>query len=170
MGAGENKLYYGDNLDVLRRHIRDESVDPIYLDPLFQSGQDYNASFRAPDGSRAPAQVRAFKDTWTWGHEAASNYDDVIEIGGDLASAMAAMRSFLGECDLLAYLAMMARRLRELHRVLKPSGSLYLHCDPRASHYLKTLLDATFGPYCFRNEHMAASALADEVWAVSEDA
>ena len=147
----KNKLYYGDNLEVLRRHIKDESVDLVYLDPPFQSGRDYNVFFRA--GARhAEEQVRAFKDTWVWGPEAEANFDDVIESGGPLAQAMTSLRAFLGECDLLAYLAMMAPRLGELRRVLKPTGSVYLHCDPRASHYLKILLDASFGPECFRNE------------------
>lgn len=147
-----NKLYYGDNLDVIRRHFKDESVDLVYLDPPFQSGRNYNVFFRSPGGHHAEEQVRAFKDTWVWGSEAEANFTDVVESGGALADAMNALRSFLSECDLLAYLAMMAPRLRELRRVLKPTGSLYLHCDPRASHYLKVLLDATFGPACFRNE------------------
>jgi DNA modification methylase len=148
----ENKLFYGDNLDVLRRHVGDESVDLIYLDPPFQSGRNYNIFFRNEAGVRAEEQVRAFKDTWTWGLEAEANFDEVVQDGGNLAQAMVALRSLLGECDLLAYLAMMAPRLRELHRVLKAEGTLYLHCDPRASHYLKVLLDACFGGESFRNE------------------
>jgi site-specific DNA-methyltransferase (adenine-specific) len=148
----ENRLYYGDNLDVLSKHIRDESVDLIYLDPPFQSGRNYNIFFRNEAGVRAEEQVRAFKDTWTWGLEAEENFDRVIQEGGNLAQAMVALRSLLGECDLLAYLAMMAPRLRELHRVLRPTGTLYLHCDPHASHYLKLVLDACFGGEAFRNE------------------
>jgi site-specific DNA-methyltransferase (adenine-specific) len=148
----ENKLFYGDNLDVLRRHVGDQSVDLVYLDPPFQSGRNYNIFFRNEAGIGAEEQVRAFKDTWTWGPEAEENFDDVVQEGGNLAQAMVALRSLLGECDLLAYLAMMAPRLRELHRVLSPEGTLYLHCDPRASHYLKVLLDACFGGASFRNE------------------
>jgi DNA modification methylase len=147
-----NELYYGDNLDVLRRHVPTESVDLIYLDPPFQSGKDYNIFFRNEAGVGSEAQVRAFKDTWWWGPESERSFDEVVTQGDDLAQAMIALRSSLGECDLLAYLAMMAPRLSELHRVLKQDGTLYLHCDPRASHYLKILLDATFGGACFRNE------------------
>jgi site-specific DNA-methyltransferase (adenine-specific) len=147
-----NKLFYGDNLDVLRRHVADESVDLVYLDPPFQSGRNYNIFFRNEAGLGAEEQVRAFKDTWSWGLEAEENFEGVVHEGGNLAQAMVALRSVLGECDLLAYLAMMAPRLRELHRVLRSEGTLYLHCDPRASHYLKVLLDACFGGESFRNE------------------
>jgi site-specific DNA-methyltransferase (adenine-specific) len=147
-----NRLFYGDNLDVLRRHIKDESVDLIYLDPPFQSGRNYNIFFRNEAGVGSEEQVRAFKDTWTWGLEAEENFERVVQAGGNLAQAMIALRSLLQECDLLAYLAMMAPRMRELHRVLKPNGTLYLHCDPHASHYLKVLLDACFGGEAFRNE------------------
>lgn len=147
-----NQLFYGDNLDVLRMHVDDSSVDLIYLDPPFQSGRNYNIFFRNEAGIGAEEQVQAFKDTWYWGPEAEHNFQDVIDDGGDLAQALVALRSLLGECDLLAYLAMMAPRLQELRRVLKPDGTLYLHCDPRASHYLKVLLDACFGGPCFRNE------------------
>jgi DNA modification methylase len=147
-----NELFYGDNLDVLRRHVKDEVVDLIYLDPPFQSGKNYNIFFRNEAGVGAEEQVQAFKDTWSWGIEAERNFDDVINLGGALAQTLVALRSVLGECDMLAYLAMMAPRLAELHRVLRPQGTLYLHCDPRASHYLKVLLDACFGGACFRNE------------------
>jgi site-specific DNA-methyltransferase (adenine-specific) len=144
-----NRLYYGDNLDVLRLHIDPETVDLVYLDPPFQRGKDYNLLFRASDGQHAEEQVRAFKDTWHWGNESEESYREALDMGGGPASALESLRGFLGECDLLAYLTMMAPRLIELHRVLKPTGSLYLHCDPRASHYLKMLLDATFGPAAF---------------------
>lgn len=147
-----NKLFYGDNLDVLRRHIPDASVDLIYLDPPFQSQKNYNIFFKNEDGLKSEEQIEAFKDTWSWGLEAESNFADVLAQGGDLAQTMVALRSILGECDLLAYLCMMAPRLSELRRVLKDSGTLYLHCDTRASHYLKVLLDACFGAPCFRNE------------------
>jgi DNA modification methylase len=152
MATEPNILYYGDNLDVLRRHVKDESVDLIYLDPPFKSNQDYNVLFAEKDGTQAAAQIKAFEDTWHWDMSAAAAFEEVIEQGGKVAQAMIAFRTFLGENDMLAYLAMMAPRLVELRRVLKPTGSLYLHCDPTASHYLKMLLDAVFGPQSFVNE------------------
>jgi len=148
----ENVLYYGDNLDVLRRHIRDESVDLVYLDPPFKSDQNYNVLFAARDGTQAAAQIQAFEDTWHWDQAAAREYEETVEQGGKVSQVLQAFRLFLGTNDLLAYLTMMAPRLVELHRVLKPTGSLYLHCDPTASHYLKLLLDAIFGPEHFQNE------------------
>jgi DNA modification methylase len=146
-----NLLYYGDNLDVLRRHIADESVDLVYLDPPFKSNQDYNVLF-AEHGVRAAAQIKAFEDTWSWDEVAAAAYDDAVTGGGRVADAMVAFRRFLGDNDMLAYLSMMAPRLLELRRVLRSAGSIYLHCDPAASHYLKMLMDAIFGAKCFRNE------------------
>lgn len=148
----KNLLYYGDNLEVLRRHIPDESVDLIYLDPPFNSNQDYNVLFREHHGERAAAQIKAFEDTWRWDLGAEAAYREVVEAGGRVSQAMQAFRTFLGESDMMAYLAMMAPRLIELRRVLKPTGSIYLHCDPTASHYLKMLMDAVFGPENFRNE------------------
>jgi len=148
-----NRLYYGDNLDILPRYIKDESVDLIYLDPPFKSDQNYNILFSEQNGSRSKAQIKAFEDTWRWDQGAAEAYQDIIESGPDRVSqAMQAFRKFLGENDMLAYLSMMAPRLVELHRVLKPTGSIYLHCDPTASHYLKMLMDAVFGPRNFLNE------------------
>lgn len=149
--SADNILYYGDNLDVLRRHIRDESVDLIYLDPPFKSNVDYNVLFQE-HGEKSAAQIQAFEDTWEWNTESAEAYQEIVESGGEVAKAMIAFRTLLGTSDMLAYLSMMAPRLVELHRVLKPAGSLYLHCDPTASHYLKLLLDATFGPKNFVNE------------------
>jgi DNA modification methylase len=148
----DNALYYGDNLDILPRYIKDESVELVYLDPPFNSNQEYNLLFEAKDGSAAPAQIKAFEDTWHWDQNAARVFDEVIQAGGRVADVMLAFRQFLGTNDMLAYLTMMAPRLVELRRVLKPSGSLYLHCDPTASHYLKLLLDAVFGPDKFRSE------------------
>ena len=148
----ENILYYGDNLEVLRRHIKDETVDLTYLDPPFKSNQDYNVLFLEQNGSRSKAQIKAFEDTWRWDKEAAQSFEEVVETGGPVSRAMQAFRTFLGDNDMLAYLAMMAPRLMELRRVLKPTGSIYLHCDPTASHYLKMLMDAVFGPQNFRNE------------------
>jgi DNA modification methylase len=148
-----NKLYYGDNLDVLRESIAGESVDLIYLDPPFNSQATYNVLFRSPAGAQSQAQIEAFEDTWHWGQEAEDAFDQVLHSGNtNAADLLRAMRSFLGENDMMAYLSMMAIRLIELHRVLKPTGSLYLHCDPTASHYLKILLDGVFGREFFRNE------------------
>src|SRR5882724_2345592 len=152
MPPADNLLYYGDNLDVLRRHVADESVDLVYLDPPFKSDQSYNVLFREQDGSRSEAQIKAFDDTWQWDRGAAAAYHETVEAGGKVSEAMQAFRLFLGDSDMLAYLAMMAPRLLELRRVLRDSGSLYLHCDPTASHYLKLLLDAVFGPERFINE------------------
>ncbi len=146
-----NTLYYGDNLDVMRRHIADESVDLVYLDPPFNSNATYNVLF-AEHGERSSAQIEAFEDTWEWNTEAAAAYQETVEMGGEVAKAMLAFRTLLGTSDMLAYLSMMAPRLVELRRLLKATGSLYLHCDPTASHYLKLLLDAVFGPENFRSE------------------
>lgn len=150
--SNRNVLYYGDNLDVLRRHVKDESVDLVYLDPPFNSNATYNVLFREHDETPAAAQIEAFGDTWRWDTQAAASYQEVVEQGGRVADAMLAFKTLLGTSDMLAYLSMMAPRLVELHRVLKPTGSLYLHCDPTASHYLKLLLDSIFGPSNFRNE------------------
>jgi DNA modification methylase len=148
----KNQLYYGDNLAVLREHIKDESVDLIYLDPPFNSRQDYNVLFAERDGTRSASQIMAFEDTWEWNKESARACEEIIERGGRVSEAIQAFRTFLGNSDMMAYLAMMAPRLIELHRVLKVTGSIYLHCDPTASHYLKMLMDAVFGPQYFRNE------------------
>jgi len=151
MSGEPNLLYYGDNLDVLRRHVRDESVDLVYLDPPFNSNANYNVLF-AEHGTRAAAQIQAFEDTWEWNDESAATYQETVESGGEVANALMSFRTLIGTSDMLAYLSMMAPRLVELRRVLKPTGSLYLHCDPTASHYLKLLLDAVFGPQNFRSE------------------
>jgi DNA modification methylase len=147
-----NRLYYGDNLDVLRRHVADESVDLVYLDPPFNSDASYNVLFAEHNGAQAASQIKAFEDTWKWDEAAARACAETIEAGGKVSEAMQAFRTFLGDSDMMAYLAMMAPRLVELRRVLKPTGSIYLHCDPTASHYLKLLLDAVFGPQHFLNE------------------
>ena len=154
MSAAPNLLYYGDNLDVLRLHIAPDSVDLVYLDPPFNSNRTYNVLFQEGGGEEeeAIAQVKAFEDTWRWDKVAVAAYEEVVSEGGPVADAMEAFRTFLGPVRLLAYLSMMAPRLKELRRVLKPTGSIYLHCDPTASHYLKMLMDAVFGPLCFRNE------------------
>lgn len=148
-----NRLYYGDNLDVLRTHIPDESVDLIYLDPPFNSNAGYNVLFKSASGAGADASIEAFDDTWTWGEASQNALMDIASgTNRPLTVMMNAMHSAIGENPLMAYLAMMAVRLVELHRVLKPTGSLYLHCDPTASHYLKLVLDAVFGADNFRNE------------------
>lgn len=147
-----NALYFGDNLDVLRRHIPDSSIDLVYLDPPFNSQQDYNVLFAERNGTRSAAQVEAFTDTWTWNEEAAGAYQEAVERADGPARALRALRDLLGTTDLLAYLSMMAPRLIELRRVLRPTGSIYLHCDPTASHYLKLLMDSIFEPQNFRSE------------------
>lgn len=150
-----NALYYGDNLGVLRNREQfpDASVDLIYLDPPFNSNASYNVLFKAPSGKGSGAQIEAFEDTWHWGEAAEDAFDQVMQSGHvGAADMLRAIRGFLGENDMMAYLAMMAVRLIELRRVLKPTGSLYLHCDPTASHYLKILLDSIFGARAFRTE------------------
>jgi len=150
--AADNTLYYGDNLDIMRRYIKDESVDLVYLDPPFNSNQTYNVLYAEHSGSRSAAQIKAFEDTWHWGDDAAEAYQEVVEVNDKASEAMRAFWLLLGASDMMAYLAMMAPRLKELHRVLKPTGSIYLHCDATASHYLKLLMDAIFDPSSFRNE------------------
>ncbi len=148
-----NLLYYGDNLDILKRYIKDETVDLVYLDPPFKSNQDYNVLFAEQNGTRSAAQIKAFEDTWRWDEEAARTYQETVETGPEQVSkVMQAFRTFLGENDMLAYLSMMSPRLNELRRVLKSKGSICLHCDPTSSHYLKLLMDAVFGPEHFRTE------------------
>lgn len=146
-------LHYGDNLDVLRG-MNAESVDLVYLDPPFNSNADYNVIFRehSDNGGQPQAQITAFEDTWQWGPEAARALNELVAVHGELAEYLDFTVRRLGHNSLSAYLVMMAPRLVELHRVLKPTGSIYLHCDPTASHYLKVLLDVIFGPANFRRE------------------
>jgi len=148
----EKALYFGDNLEILRKYIRDDSVDLIYLDPPFNSEADYNIIFREHTGQGPGAQITAFEDTWHWGEESEKALKEVLERHGSLGEFLDYLVRSLGRNDLSAYLVMMAVRLLELYRVLKPTGSLYLHCDPTASHYLKVILDHIFGPKNFRNE------------------
>jgi len=150
--GGGNRLYFGDNLTVLREHVKDESVDLIYLDPPFNSDVNYNVLFRSPTGQESDAQVEAFRDSWEWADSARDAYADVIEANGDVALVVTSLKKWLGENAMMAYIVMMAARLIELRRVLKPTGSLYLHCDPTASHYLKLVLDAVFGHEKARSE------------------
>ncbi len=151
-----NALFYGDNLAVLRERVADESVDLVYLDPPFNSNASYNVLFREKTGEESPAQIRAFMDSWEWTQETEHTFE--YEIIGSPAvppavkDMVAAFRQFIGRNDMMAYLVMMAPRLVELRRVLKPTGSIYLHCDPTASHYLKLLMDAVFGARNYRTE------------------
>ena len=149
----KNVLYFGDNLDVLRESIAGESVDLVYLDPPFNSDRDYNILFSSPKGEESSAQITAFEDSWHWGEQAEREFVEIVRGGNtDVSELIQALRKFLGENDMMAYLVMMANRLLELHRVLKSTGSLYLHCDPTASHYLKIVLDGVFGKENFRSE------------------
>src|SRR5438876_8668302 len=155
----ENALYFGDNLEVMRGHIKDESVDLVYLDPPFNSKKDYNLIFSDAEGERSTSQVQAFEDTWHWGEAAEDAYRYLTDSGvnggkvpTDVSRLIGAMRKGIGDNDVLAYIVMMTERLLELHRVLKRTGSLYLHCDPAASHYLKVAMDAIFGARNFRRE------------------
>jgi site-specific DNA-methyltransferase (adenine-specific) len=147
----ENTLYYGDNLEVMRKYLPDECIDLVYLDPPFNSNRDYNLLFREQSGEPAQGQIKAFTDTWQWSERA---YDEFCQTCPKpaLVELVQGFVRTLGRNDLTAYLVMMAPRLVELHRVLKPTGSLYLHCDPTASHYLKVMLDVIFGARNFRNE------------------
>ena len=151
-----NALYYGDNLQVLRDHVPSESVDLVYLDPPFNSNASYNVLFRERTGEESPAQIKAFTDTWEWTQETEYTFEvDIIQnpaVPSAVKDMITAFRQFIGRNAMMAYLVMMAPRLVELHRVLKPTGSLYLHCDPTAGHYLKILLDAVFGNQNFRTE------------------
>lgn len=150
-----NRLYYGDNLDILRNrdYFPNECVDLIYLDPPFNSNRNYNVLFKDESGDQSEAQITAFEDTWHWGPTAARTFEELVTQAPDrVAKTVAALREIVGTNQVMAYLTMMAARLVELHRVLKPTGSLYLHCDPTASHYLKMILDSIFGPEQFINE------------------
>ena len=149
MGA----LYFGDNLHVLREEIKDESIDLIYLDPPFNSKRDYNVFLKTPKGHESDAQITAFEDSWHWGEQAEREFSELLRHPNtDVAEMIQSLRRFLKESDMMAYLVMMANRLLELHRVLKPTGSLYLHCDPTASHYLKIVMDAIFSAEGYVNE------------------
>ena len=152
----DNALYYGDNLDILREHVPDESVDLVYLDPPFNSNASYNVLFREQTGEESPAQIKAFTDTWEWTQESQRTFEQEIMLNpaapSNVKEMIEAFRRFIGSNAMMAYLVMMTPRLVELRRVLKPTGSIYLHCDPTASHYLKVLMDTMFGKENFRNE------------------
>ncbi len=150
----KNRMYYGDNLEILsnQEYFPDELVDLIYLDPPFNSNRNYNVLFKAESGADSEAQITAFEDTWHWGENALATYFDLVQDApATVSTAIKALMDLIGHNQMMAYLVMMAARLVELERVLKPTGSLYLHCDPTASHYLKILLDAIFGTQNYRN-------------------
>jgi len=151
----DNLLYYGDNLDILRNrdYFPNECVDLIYLDPPFNSNRSYNVLFKDESGRQSDAQIMAFDDTWHWGPLAEETYRALITDAPEQVSAtMEALMRMVRRNPMMAYLVMMTARLVQLHRVLKPTGSLYLHCDPTASHYLRLILDSIFGTTRFRNE------------------
>ncbi|MBC8204544.1 restriction endonuclease [bacterium] len=148
----ENKLYYGDNLKIMRESIEDESVDLVYLDPPFNSSATYNILFKDESGDFAPSQIKAFSDTWRW-PDAVEEFDELrADAPENVRRMIEGFYDFLGPCAMMAYLVMMSLRILELRRVLKATGSLYLHCDPTASHYLKILMDSVFDVKNFRNE------------------
>lgn len=148
----DNSLYFGNNLWVLDEFIPDDSVDLVYLDPPFNSKAQYNLLYETPDNQRETAQRTVFRDSWSWEDDAEHCFREVLGYGGQVASIVNALTNALGRSDTMAYLVMMAARLIEIRRVLKPTGSLYLHCDPTSSHYLKVILDSIFGPSNFRSE------------------
>src|SRR5438270_11256146 len=149
----ENTLFYGDNLFILREHVPSESVDLVYLDPPFNSSRNYNVLFKDEKGIDSESQITAFEDTWHWNIAAEHTYTELLTEAPDhIAKMIESLHEYIGASQMMAYLVMMTARLVELHRVLKPTGSLYLHCDPTASHYLKVILDTIFSPRNFRNE------------------
>lgn len=150
-----NRLLFGDNLGWLRDQslMAGESVDAVYLDPPFNSNANYNVLFKEEGGEKSRAQFHAFTDTWHWA-DAAAGFEEFLgrpEVPVRLVELLIALKRSLGTSPMMAYLAMMAPRILELHRVLKASGAIFLHCDPTAEHYLRVILDAVFGPANFRN-------------------
>jgi len=153
MSQWKNQLYYGDNLQILREYIPAESIDLIYLDPPFNSNRSYNVLFKDESGQDSEAQLTAFEDTWHWDKRAETLYHELVtDSSPEISRMIGALRDFIGSNQMTAYLVMMTARLAELHRVLKPTGSLYLHCDPTASRYLGVVLDTIFGVKNFKNE------------------
>jgi site-specific DNA-methyltransferase (adenine-specific) len=148
-----NTLYYGDNLKILREYIPTESIDLIYLDPPFNSNRNYNVLFKDESGTDSEAQITAFEDTWQWNQTTQDTFQELVtQAPNNVSNMIDSLHGFIGNNQMMAYLVMMAARLVELHRVLKPTGSLYLHCDPTASHYLKILLDTVFGITNYKGE------------------
>jgi len=151
----ENRLYFEDNLHILRTELPEESVDLVYLDPPFNSKATYNVLFKEVEGTPSAAQIKAFSDFWHWDEESARTYHELIhnpQAPPTLVDILSGFERFLRHNDLFAYLVMMAPRLLELRRVLNKTGSLYLHCDPTAGHYLKIIMDSIFGHKNFRGE------------------
>jgi site-specific DNA-methyltransferase (adenine-specific) len=149
----QNTLFYGDNLEILREYIPNESIDLVYLDPPFNSNRSYNVLFKDESGKESQAQITAFDDTWHWNFATEQTYNELVtNWPGPIGNVIGALRGAIGTNQMMAYLVMMVARLVELHRVLKSTGSLYLHCDPTASHYLKVVLDTIFGPEKFLSE------------------
>jgi adenine-specific DNA-methyltransferase len=146
-----NRLFFGDNLDVLQR-LGSETVDLIYLDPPFNSKASYNVIFGTKRAGPSQAQSHAFEDMWTWGPDARRAMEGVAQRDIAAGQLLDAFFKVFRESAVMAYLAIMAVRLVEMRRVLKGTGSLYLHCDPAASHYLKVLLDTILDPSAFRSE------------------
>ena len=145
-------LVRNDNLDEMRS-FSNECIDLIATDPPFNSKRDYFVPFRDEYGAEPDTLIKAFADTWTWGNVAEETYEELlVKIGGQVGDTIKGLREFLKETPMMAYLVMMAVRIVEMHRILKNTGSLYLHCDPTASHYLKIVLDSVFEPQNFRNE------------------
>lgn len=171
--TSKNTLFFGDNLEVLRNYIEDECIDLIYLDPPFKKQKKYNILYEELNGSPSEAQVMAYADTWYWDEQSERCFKELVETSSTkLAETIAGFRGFLHESDMMAYLVNMAIRLRELHRVLKPTGSIYLHCDPTASHYLKVLMDAIFGDANFQNEfiwYYSGGGASKRRWARKHD-
>lgn len=158
MSGWKNKLYYGDNLDVLRKHIKDESIDLVYIDPPFNSKRNYNQIYNNVGGDDK-AQAQAFVDTWTWDDHANECFSDILANKNGVQTRqsielISGLERVLTRGAIFAYLVSMTIRIAELYRTLKPTGSFYLHCDPSASHYLKLVCDALFLPRGgdYRNE------------------
>jgi len=149
LGQRQGAFFVGDNLDILRSRVPDASVDLVYLDPPFQSGRAYHLYNGVAAAERG---ALAFDDTWSWCASVEKNLEETIARGDTIGKTLSGLHTFLGPCDTMAYLATMAPRLVEIRRVLKTTGSVFLHCDPTASHYLKIVMDAVFGQDCFRNE------------------
>nr|MDO8116969.1 DNA methyltransferase [Candidatus Sigynarchaeota archaeon] len=146
-----NYLYLGENLRVLKERVENESVDLVYIDPPFNSDEIYTLS--SGSGGTAPEiRIKVFDDTWHWDGAMEALHAELVAKQDKVAELIASFKIVLGRNNLLTYLVMMVPRLVELHRVLKPTGALYLHCDPTASHYLKLVLDAIFGIEHFQNE------------------
>ncbi|HHS51011.1 MAG TPA: site-specific DNA-methyltransferase, partial [candidate division Zixibacteria bacterium] len=154
LGGLMNTLYYGDNLDIMREFIGDETVDLIYLDPPFNSNRAYSQIFRDEKGNYPPSQIKAFDDTWRWGEESEIILDELRspKYPPQLIQTLEGFKKILDNSDLMAYLTMMTIRLFEMKRVMKDTASIYLHCDPTASHYLKVVMDQVFGVKNFRSE------------------